>query len=108
MKRGEIAGRHKAAQSIADAIRADLDAIDRALVLTTSDTTKASTKSHPLTPFSVGIMPFYSNEKGSNERRPKRAACMLEKAHLSLQNVCKRTHHEVAAIVEVPNAGIIF
>jgi len=66
MKRSEIAGQHKAAQSAADAIKADLDAIDRALVLTTSDTTRASTKSHPLTSFSVGIKPFYSNVKGSN------------------------------------------
>ncbi|MDC0115934.1 hypothetical protein OAH97_00460 [Octadecabacter sp.] len=32
-KRGEIAGQHKAVQQAADAIRADLDAIDRALVL---------------------------------------------------------------------------
>ena len=32
-KRGEIAGQHKIAQKAADAIKADLDAIDRALVL---------------------------------------------------------------------------
>lgn len=32
-KRGEIAGQHKAAQKAADALKADLDAIDRALVL---------------------------------------------------------------------------
>ncbi|MGH1457875.1 MAG: hypothetical protein ACRBBT_03135 [Paracoccaceae bacterium] len=32
-KRGEIAGQHKAAQNAADAIKADLDALDRALVL---------------------------------------------------------------------------
>ncbi len=32
-KRGEIAGQHKAAMKAADALKADLDAIDRALVL---------------------------------------------------------------------------
>ena len=32
-KRGEIAGQHKVAQKAADALKADLDAIDRALVL---------------------------------------------------------------------------
>ncbi|MEM7520433.1 MAG: hypothetical protein AAF307_05285 [Pseudomonadota bacterium] len=32
-RRGEIAGQHKAAVAAADAIKADLDAIDRALVL---------------------------------------------------------------------------
>lgn len=32
-KRGEIAGQHKAAAKAADALKADLDAIDRALVL---------------------------------------------------------------------------
>lgn len=32
-KRGEIAGQHKAAIQVADGIKADLDAIDRALVL---------------------------------------------------------------------------
>ena len=32
-KRGEIAGKHKAAMVAADALKADLDAIDRALVL---------------------------------------------------------------------------
>ena len=32
-KRGEIAGQHKIAQKAADSIKADLDAIDRALVL---------------------------------------------------------------------------
>ncbi|MFD1157015.1 hypothetical protein [Roseovarius aestuarii] len=32
-KRGEIAGQHKAAVKAADALKADLDAIDRALVL---------------------------------------------------------------------------
>jgi len=32
-KRGEIAGQHKAAQKAADARKADLDAIDRTLVL---------------------------------------------------------------------------
>lgn len=32
-KRGEIAGQHKVAQKAADALRSDLDAIDRALVL---------------------------------------------------------------------------
>ena len=84
MKRSGIAGQHKAAQSAADATKADLDAIDLALVPTTNDTTRASTKSHPLTPFSVGIKPFYSNEKGSNEKRSKRVACMLENADLSL------------------------
>jgi len=31
--RGEIAGQHKAAVQAADALKADLDAIDRALVL---------------------------------------------------------------------------
>ncbi|MFG5379835.1 hypothetical protein [Yoonia sp. R2-816] len=32
-KRGEIAGQHKVALKAADALKADLDAIDRALVL---------------------------------------------------------------------------
>lgn len=32
-KRGEIAGQHKVAQKAADALKADLGAIDRALVL---------------------------------------------------------------------------
>ncbi|KIN72772.1 hypothetical protein [Sulfitobacter guttiformis] len=32
-KRGEIAGQHKVAQKAADTLKADLDAIDRALVL---------------------------------------------------------------------------
>ncbi|MEL6571575.1 MAG: hypothetical protein AAFQ64_07950 [Pseudomonadota bacterium] len=32
-KRGEIAGEHRAAMVAADALKADLDAIDRALVL---------------------------------------------------------------------------
>ncbi|WP_300012529.1 hypothetical protein [uncultured Roseobacter sp.] len=32
-KRGEIAGQHKVAQKAADALKTDLDAIDRALVL---------------------------------------------------------------------------
>ncbi len=32
-KRGEIAGQHRAAVKAADALKADLDAIDRALVL---------------------------------------------------------------------------
>lgn len=32
-KRGEIAGQHKVAMKAADALKADLDAIDRALVL---------------------------------------------------------------------------
>jgi len=32
-KRGEIAGQHKIARKAADALKADLDAIDRALVL---------------------------------------------------------------------------
>ncbi len=32
-KRGELAGQHKVAQKAADAFKADLDAIDRALVL---------------------------------------------------------------------------
>ena len=32
-KRGEIAGQHKAAMKAADALKADLDAIDRALIL---------------------------------------------------------------------------
>ena len=32
-KRGEIAGQHKAAMKAADAIKADLEAIDRGLVL---------------------------------------------------------------------------
>lgn len=32
-KRGEIAGQHKVAQKAADALKADLDAIDRTLVL---------------------------------------------------------------------------
>ena len=84
MERGEIAGRHKAAHSAADAIKADLDAINRALVLTTRDTTRTSTRSHTLITTSIGIKPFYSNEKRSNERHSKRAACMLEKANISL------------------------
>jgi len=32
-KRGEIAGQHKVAMKAADTLKADLDAIDRALVL---------------------------------------------------------------------------
>lgn len=32
-KRGEIAGQHKIAMQVIDALKADLDAIDRALVL---------------------------------------------------------------------------
>ena len=35
-KRGEIAGQHKVAPKAADALKADLDAIDRALVLCVS------------------------------------------------------------------------